>query len=218
MLMKICLSDAARACLGVVLGLSVGAAQGAPINWNYKALLTDTTSVGGDPLGIDGEVLELQITYESTGAWVESGSFLYFGSESASVSITGSHTVELVSSTPAAPKPAAFYIGGPEPASVAQEALNPNILDFIIDGTVTETLGFQGQSSLAPAAGQELLASHLLKTASLPASAGIRAPCTGPGGDFTCSYNLKTIPVLPAAWLFGSGLLGLIGLAWRRAG
>jgi hypothetical protein len=35
--------------------------------------------------------------------------------------------------------------------------------------------------------------------------------------DFAAGFTLSTVPVPPALWLFGSGLLGLIGVARRRA-
>ena len=38
----------------------------------------------------------------------------------------------------------------------------------------------------------------------------------GPFIDFSANYNLKTIPLPPALWLFGTGLLGLAGIARRR--
>jgi hypothetical protein len=217
--MKICLSDAARVCLAVILGLSVGVAQGALITWNYQALLTDVTG-GTDPLGVDGEILSLEISYEDTKTWSGSGSFLFFGSESAVVDITGSHTIALVSPTPLAPKPAALYITSPtaaNPASVTAADQDSNILDFIINDVSTATLGFQGQALLdAPSSGDTLLAGQLLNPESLT-NAGI-SRCVTNGGQCYSLTTISSVPVPPALWLFGSGLLGLIGLARRRAG
>jgi hypothetical protein len=220
MLMKICLSDAARVCLGVVLGLSVGAAQGALIKWNYQALLTNVTG-GPDPLGVDGEILSLEISYEDTNTWSGSGNFLFFGSESATVGITGSNTIALDSPTPSAPKPAALYITSPtaaDPASVTAADQNSNILDFIINGVSTDTLGFQGQSSLAlaPSLGETLLAGQLLIPETL-ANAGISGCVTGGGRCYSLT-TISSVPVPPALWLFGSGVLGLIGGLARRRG
>jgi hypothetical protein len=43
---------------------------------------------------------------------------------------------------------------------------------------------------------------------------------TGSGGDdaisFTARHEINPIPVPPAVWLFGSGLLGMVGIARRR--
>jgi hypothetical protein len=44
-------------------------------------------------------------------------------------------------------------------------------------------------------------------------NAGSRLP-----SQFTVTYEYSVVPIPAAAWLFGSGLLGLIGVARRRAG
>jgi hypothetical protein len=38
----------------------------------------------------------------------------------------------------------------------------------------------------------------------------------GPFYGFSANYNLRTIPIPAATWLFGSGLLGLIGVARKK--
>ncbi|MGW8310183.1 MAG: hypothetical protein ACWGNB_03885 [Thiogranum sp.] len=217
--MRFRLLHAARIGLGVFLGFSVGVAQGAPITWNYKALLTDITPGGGDPLKIDGEILELQITYDDINTWaLGTDNRLYFPSAYATATITGSHDVTLQS-----PLPAAAYGSGPNPASVGQELYVSNFVDFMIDGVGTRTRGFQGRASVAPSEGVRLGAAHLLNPSTLPIRTDMTdgvtiSDCNEAGVSFICNYNLKTVPVLPAVWLFGSGLLGLIGLASRGVG
>ena len=38
----------------------------------------------------------------------------------------------------------------------------------------------------------------------------------GGAADFSFDFNVAPVPIPPAAWLFGSGLLGLIGIARRK--
>jgi hypothetical protein len=210
--MKSGLRGAARLCSGVLLALSVGAAQGAPITWNFKALLTDVSPGGNDPLGIDGEFLELQISYDDANTWVlGTDDRLYFASDSATATI-GSHTVTFLS-----PTPTAYFGGGSTPASVVEAVSNSSFVDFVIDGVNTQTFGFQGETAAIPGEGDNLLSAHLMKPGTLLASASISS-CVGTGGPFDCDYSLKAVPVPPAIWLFGSGLLGLIGLGRRLAG
>ena len=40
---------------------------------------------------------------------------------------------------------------------------------------------------------------------------------TGGTWDYTWTFEVTTVPVPAAVWLFGSGLIGLVGLARRKA-
>jgi len=207
------------ACLWLFVGLSVGEAQAVSITWNFQALLTDLTTV--DPLGIDGETLNIEITYNTEDAWGPVGgatgpvggatSFLSFPSESATATITGSHFVTLKSLTPAA-----VHGNGTSFASVSEQAFTTNFVDFIIDEDTTITTGFQGTSAAIPSeypsAGENLLPTQLLIPATVTAASIRNCSATGAAA----CYSLTTVPVPPALYLFGSGLLGLIGISRRK--
>jgi hypothetical protein len=49
---------------------------------------------------------------------------------------------------------------------------------------------------------------------------GVPMAAGGPFGGFNANFNLKgtltAVPVPAAAWLFGSGLLGFLGMARRK--
>ena len=54
-------------------------------------------------------------------------------------------------------------------------------------------------------------------------SADFNSACITPGsgnisGTGDCSISVSAVPLPAAAWLFGSGLLGLIGISRRRLG
>lgn len=200
------------ACLWLFVGLSVGEAQAVSITWNFQALLTDLTTV--DPLGIDGETLNIEITYNTEDVWGFAGgstSFLSFPSESATATITGSHFVTLKSLTPAA-----VHGNGTSFASVSEQASTTNFVDFIIDEDTTITTGFQGTSAAIPSeypsAGENLLPTQLLIPATVTAASIRNCSATGAAA----CYSLTTVPVPPALYLFGSGLLGLIGISRRK--
>ena len=38
----------------------------------------------------------------------------------------------------------------------------------------------------------------------------------GPFIDFSANFSLSAVPVPPSVWLFGSGLMGLVGIARRK--
>ncbi len=42
------------------------------------------------------------------------------------------------------------------------------------------------------------------------------AMINGPFGGFSANFNMTAVPVPAAVWLFGSGLVGLVGVARRR--
>ena len=197
------------ACLWLFFGLSVWEAQAGLVTWNFQALLTDLTTV--NPLGIDGETLSIEITYNDTVGWgfvsSEDDSFLSFPSQSATATITGSHSVTLKSLTPAA-----LHGNGTSFAAVSEQASTTNFVDFIIDGFTTVTTGFEGTSLATPSAGDKLLSTHLLTPSTVTAATNRNCPATGAAA----CYSLTTVPVPPALYLFGSGLLGLIGISRRK--
>jgi hypothetical protein len=69
----------------------------------------------------------------------------------------------------------------------------------VLGGTAQQLFGFTGSASAG------VLTSYILGTATLDAS-----------GNLTFATNVSAVPLPAAVWLFGSGLMGLVGVSRRR--
>lgn len=114
-------------------------AEAVPIFWDFQGTLSSQTT---DPLGINGEVIQLHIEFNSLDTWVK-GDYLgeawyYFPSTASSASITGSNTIAVKSMFPAASISAGGHGG------IREAVFNPSYVDFIINGQPTTTFAANG--------------------------------------------------------------------------
>ncbi len=185
------------------------------INWTYTGALSTS---GADTLGIAGETLSLTVIFDDSDVWQGFGSDLVIAGVSAYASVSGGHSVSVKSAIPAA-----FHVTSSGIAFISESVSTGSFVDFIIDGDTTMTFGSGNSGTppqiptlLQPVLGENLLIGHL--------SDDINMLNSITSSDFSGAYilsnetiSITSVPVPAAAWLFGSGLIGLIGLVRRKA-
>jgi hypothetical protein len=163
-------------------------------------------------LEIDGEIWSISIIFDDTNVWQQDGSWVFFPAVSASGSVSGGHTVSVNTPTPAI---STNPITGQTIMSEGEMALRTPV-SLIIDGNMPLTSGAVVLTNPAPSLGENLSTNHL------PTDTRMFENIS----DFMLqdfysltnkSITISTIPIPASIWLFGSGLLGLIGIARRKA-
>lgn len=199
-----------RLLAGMLLLEFTPSLHAASIEWKFEATITEDVA-STDPLNINGESVTISLTFDDTNQWQQIGSYLYIPSVSSNAQITGGHTVSLNTVSPSGVHYSGFV-------GITEEVGVGHWMDLIIDGTLTRGISFTGNSLSIPSAGDNLLMSHLPSTFST--IAGISDDSNGAGKDYTYTdiqlTTITAIPITPALYLFGSGLLGLIGISRRK--
>jgi hypothetical protein len=175
----------------------------AEIVWDYSATLFDLS--GNDPLGIDGEQIDITLTFSTESVWED---YLFLEPASAVVSITGGHTASH-KTTPII-KHGSFL-------TFSEGRNSGSFWDFVINGhvTVTKNDNIRPTSPIVPAVGDKLIEGHLPNSPSgilerISMSTSYSADSYGLNN---ASISVSTVPVPAAVWLFGSALAGL---GWMR--
>ncbi len=185
-----------------VLSANVNAAT---IQWQFDATFS---AVNNNSLNIDGEQISMLLTFDDADVWQEVGGRLYFPTVAADVSITGAHTIALVTATPAI-----LHNSGNAVAGIVDGVGITSYVGFIVDGAGGTTNNFFDSSIEIPSVGQSLL------TTNLPQSINGQASINSGDSQYwlvDSSVTISTVPVPAAVWLFGSGL-GLLGWMRRKA-
>lgn len=192
--------------LFLALACLASSANAVLIEWQLTTTFDDNSATT-DPLGIDGERLTINLTFDTADQWQLIAPFLYVAATAASASISDGTSVTLVAALPAA---------GHEPgnldASLLQDVGNSSFMDLVIDGALAQGGGLQGTSAGIANAGDNLQADHLLS-----AFTGNQQLTGNTASGASFSYLLvdSTITV-PAPTVFALMIIGAVAGGFRR--
>ena len=144
----------------LALFLAVPSAHATPINWQFEGTLQLTS--GADTLGVDGEMLQIDLMFDTTQTWGSTGigSILSVQPITATAQITGGHTAALD------PTLLDLYnfntTSGPKSglANITGGALNP--VGLTIDASGVFLTGFEGTAASLAALNSNLSSSELV--------------------------------------------------------
>jgi len=207
-----------KTAIAAALALTAGVANAASVStggvftmYSQAGLNQSVNATGFSPVNVDSSIAGF--VDETAGTWGVSSTALFFGlnwtaSNGTLVSSAGDYVLDTASGV--------VSLGAPDPVGTADGAMHFTVGTGQIAGVIYFAYG--GTVGIRVVNVWDINADGSL-TASLTGIPGME---NGPFPGFNAAFDLtgaglvSAVPVPAAIWLFGSGLVGLVGVARRK--